>query len=139
MHVEVITYTEGEDPRDAVLKRFAPVLSQIPVYGNRVLVAQAPHRERSAGGVIYSSRTKDEHKYQGKVVLCMKLGPNCCRSDGQYSWRGPTFKPGDWLVVKAPNLFRCGLSPQLTTLGHPCALVFDDLIECGVPDPEMFW
>ena len=139
MHVEVLTYKGNEDPRDLVLKRFADVLPKIPVFGNRVLVAHAPHCERSAGGIIYGDKTKDEHKFQGKVVMCLKLGPNCFRSDGQYPWRGPTFAPGDWLVCRSSNLFRCGISPEASTAGISCGFIFDDLVECIVPNPEMFW
>ena len=133
MKAEVITYTEGEDPVQKVFDRLGDAAKGVTVYGNRVLVATAPHKDRSSGGIIFTDSIKAEGRYQGKVGLVLAIGPTAFQYDGSYQWEGPAPEVGSWVFFRTPDTWECGLN------GVSCRFVRDELIVGEVDGPDAIW
>jgi co-chaperonin GroES (HSP10) len=132
--VSLPSYKDGQDPRQVLFDLLKDALPLIePPYGKRVLVATAPHRDRSAGGILYTDKRKDEGRYQGKVGLVLMIGPTAFKYDGQYDWEGPRPIIGDWVYYRPSDAFETGIN------GVPCRFVNDDLILGRVSDPEVIF
>ena len=133
MKAKIVTYTENQDPVQAILEEIGDSLNGIEVFGNRVLVATAPRCERSRGGIIFTDKNIDEERYQGKVGLILKMGEGAFKFDGSYEWVGPAPKVGDWVFYRTPDSWECGVS------GVSCRFIRDEYIVGKVNSPDAIW
>lgn len=133
MKAQVLTYKDGEDPKKVIFDALGNAVEQISVYGNRVLVATAPHCERSKGGIIFTDKAVDENRYQGKVGLVLKLGEAAFKFDGSYDWVGAKPEVGSWVFYRVPDAWECGVN------GVSCRFIRDEFIVGEVPFPEAIW
>ena len=63
-----------EDPANEIRKRIGDI-SQIEVLHNQILVGVYIRPEKTKGGILLTSQTRDEDRYQGKAGLVLKKGP----------------------------------------------------------------
>ena len=133
MKAQVITYAEGEDPKQKVMDALGDALKGVHVYGNRVLVATAPHKDRSAGGIILTDKMIEEERYQGKVGLVLALGPAAFKYDGSFEWEGRKPDIGSWVFFRTPDASEFGLH------GVSCRFIRDELIVGEVDGPGSIW
>jgi co-chaperonin GroES (HSP10) len=132
--VQLPTYEEGIDPRKVLFDLVKEHLNHIDApYGNRVLVATAPHCDKSSGGIIYTSKRVDEGRYQGKVGLILMTGPTAFKYDGMYDWEGPKPSVGDWVYYRPTDSYETGIN------GVPCRFIRDELIIGRVTEPEAIY
>ena len=104
MNIDILTYIPGtDDPKEIVMARIGNALEKLPeIYGPRVLVATAPSPDRK-GLILYTDKRKEESRWQGKVGLILKLGPNAFEYDPRYpsyKWEGPKPQVGDWIYYR---------------------------------------
>ena len=133
MYVQVLTYVEGQDPKEVVLSKLKEAIGKIEVYGDRVLVATAPAREASKGGVLFTQKAKDENRFQAKSGLILKMGEDAFKYNGRYEAKGPHPEVGDWVFYRTSDSMECGI------LGSSCRIILSDLIMGKVSDPDLIW
>jgi hypothetical protein len=132
--VQLPTYKEGEDPRMVIFEAVKDHLKLIdPPFGARVLVATAPHCDKSSGGIIYTAKRVDEGRFQGKVGLILAMGATAFKYDGMYDWDGPKPNVGDWVYYRPSDSFETGIN------GVPCRFIHDVNIIGRVLDPEAIY
>ena len=133
MKAQILTYVEGQDPKEIIFDAVKDDLPKLNIYGNRVLVATAPHMERSKGGIIFTDKVKEENRYQGKVGLVLKLGPSAFKYDGSYEWEGDKPVIGSWVFYRTPDSWECGIA------GVSCRFIRDSYVIGEVAEPNMIW
>lgn len=100
---------------------------------NRVLVAGYIAPERTAGGIIRPHKTIDEDRFQGKVGLVLKVGPQAFEF-------GPEEKDvvragvGEWVFFRSSDGWELALGD-----GCPCRVIYDDNIIGVTSDPSTIW
>ncbi|MEJ2124145.1 MAG: hypothetical protein P8Y47_04855 [Alphaproteobacteria bacterium] len=131
--IEVLTYVEGEDPVklafDAVGREN---LDKIEVFNNRVLVATAPHLERSKGGLIFTNSTIDENRYQEKVGIVLKCGDTAFEGDDEFKWPNPP-------SVGSLVFYRVTDSMEIGVNGVSCRFIADYSVIGTVSDLGVIW
>ena len=60
------------DPKTEITEKIGD-LSKIELFGPEVLVATYVRPEKTAGGIIQTSKTRDEDNWQGKLAWFLKL------------------------------------------------------------------
>jgi hypothetical protein len=131
--IEFLSYQEGEDPKKVIFKAIGVALDNIEVFGSRVLVATAPHRNKSKGGILYTDKRLEEGRFQGKVGLILKMGSAAFKYDGQYDWEGPKPEVGDWVYYRPADAWETAINSV------PCRFANDQLIVGRVTDPEVIF
>lgn len=119
------------DPKKATIEALGDI-SGVDLFNNQVLVAIYMRPEKSAGGIIYTDRARDEDKWQGKVGLVMKMGPVAFKGDDEW-FKGVNVKVGDWV------LFRPSDGWQLELNGSPCRVMSDISVKGKIPSPDIVW
>lgn len=123
--------THAVDPKKTVQEAVGDI-SKIELFNNQVLAAIYMRPEKSAGGIIYTDRARDEDKWQGKVGLIVKMGPVAFQGDDEW-FKGVNVKIGDWVI------FRPSDGWQLEINGHPCRVLNDISIKGKIPTPDVVW
>ena len=115
-------------------------MSDYEVAANDVLVATyvAPDRImqgfEAIGGLIKTDRNVDEDRFQGKVGLIIKMGPDAfAKSKSKY-------EVGDWVVYRPSDGFEVFLKDRRTgNDGVPCRFIEDLRIRGAVTDPSLIY
>lgn len=130
---EVLKYDGDQDPKQVVFDAVRDALANIELFGNRVLVATAPHLERTAGGIIMTDKTISEERFQGKTGLVLKLGETAFKYDGSFEWVGDAPVAGEWVFYRTPDSWECGVN------GVSCRVIRDENIIGRVAAPGTIW
>lgn len=119
------------DPKLPILDALGD-LSDFELFHNQVLLAVYLRPTKTKSGLILTDSHVDEDRYQSKVGLLVKKGPQAFIEDGNW-FSGVEFKDNDWLV------FRPSDGWAITVNGVLCR-VFDDIsIKGRVPHPDAVW
>jgi len=121
----------AKDPK-IVIEESIGSLDELQLFNNQVLVAIYVRPEKSAGGIIYTDKARDEDKWQGKVGLVVKVGPSAFVGDDEW-FKGISVTVGDWVV------FRPSDGWQLEVNGEPCRVLNDISVKGKIPDPDFVW
>jgi co-chaperonin GroES (HSP10) len=97
-------------------------LSDIRIPLNRILVAlwiTKEERRTESGLIIHSpDSTKDEHKWQGRSGLVLKMGPHAYQSDDQVTFLSEDrCDVGDWVLLRPSDGVR------INFYQHECVLL----------------
>lgn len=128
-----IAMVHTDDPKTALLNSLAPHLHNVSVLGARVLVAVYVRPEKTVRGIILTSKTTDEDRYQGKVGLVLAMGPIAFEDDPTH--RFGTIKPkvGDWIVFSVGDTFAF-------ELGQRRARSVEDVdVHLIIDNPDAIW
>jgi co-chaperonin GroES (HSP10) len=107
-------------------------LSEIELFHNQVLLAVYIRPQKTKSGLYLTDKHTDEDRFQSKVGLLVKSGPQAFEQDGNW-FSGVDFKDHDWLV------FRPSDGWSITVNGVLCR-IFDDInIRGRVPHPDAVW
>ncbi len=117
----------------ADLKKQVGDLSGTEIFNNQVLVAVYLRPEKTVGGIILPDQTRDEDRYQGKVGLILKMGPQAFKDDGEKWFSGVDVKVGDWIF------FRGSDSWQVTINKSACRIVDDIHVRGKVSHPDAIY
>lgn len=121
------------DPHMAIKNFAEPFLDKVHIGPAKLMVATYRQPEKTAGGILKTSRYMDEDMYQGIAGLVLKLGPLTFVDDGRVKFGGFVAAPWAWVVYKPDN----GRATQLH--GLHCRIIEDINIDCVVDDPELLW
>jgi len=108
-------------------------LSKLEIMHNQILVGIYMRPEKTAGGIILTDKTKDEDKWQGKVGLVLKKGPQAFKSDGSTDFAGQNVEDGDWLIYRVSDGFAIDIN------GTHCRLLEDVHVKGRVTDPAVIY
>jgi co-chaperonin GroES (HSP10) len=108
-------------------------LSQLEIMHNQILVGIWMRPQKTAGGIILTDKTVDEDKWQGKVGLVLKKGPQAFKSDSTTDFAGQNVEEGDWLLYRVSDGFAIDIN------GTHCRLLEDVHIKGRVSDPSVIY
>ena len=117
---------------EQVIKDKLGNIDDFEVWKNQVLCAVYERPEKTKSGIILADNTRDEDRYQGKVALVVKLGPDAFVDDGKWAFKDRA-ELGDWVF------FRLSESRAISVNGKLCRLVDDNKIDGRIQDPDMVW
>ena len=121
------------DPAEKIWKEIGSAEDDIEVFNHQVLVAVYVRPEKTAKGIYYADRTRDEDRFQGKVGMILMKGERAFESEGK--WFNPppaeAFSEGDWVF------FRPSDGWALTINGVLCRILDDTHIRGRVKRPDL--
>lgn len=132
-----VNVVHTEDPKEALLRKVGKIPDGLVMF-SRILVAiyQPPIVERTQGGVYLSSNIQsedvEESLWQGRVGLCIALGPQSYVDDDQVKFHGQKIEVGDWVWFRPSD--GAGLD-----LGETFCRIFESerYIFGKLPHPDM--
>jgi co-chaperonin GroES (HSP10) len=127
-----VRMTHDVDPKKVILDELGDI-SDVELYHNQVLVAIYIRPEKTKSGLYLSSQTRDEDKYQGKVGLVVKTGPQAFKDDTGKWFKDVAISPHDWVY------FRPSDGWQVTLHGVLCRIIDDTDIRGRLPAPDAVW
>lgn len=116
------------DPRGALLALFD--LTGVEVFANQILIATYQRPEKLASGLIVTDKTRDEDKYQGKVSLVLKKGPQAFVDDAKVKFLGQNVEVGDWIVTHS------SAGMKMLIGEHQVQIITDQDVKLRVPHPD---
>ena len=123
---------QSDDPKGDILAAIGS-LEGCSVLNNQVLVAVYIRPEKTKGGIYLTDKMRDEDKYQGKIGLIVKMGPEAYSDDSGRWFNGMTIKEHDWIV------FRPSDGWSLEVNGVLCRMIDDTSTKMTVPTPDMIY
>ena len=124
-------YAHDIDPRQKLLDAVGD-LDGIEVWHNQVICAIYVAPERTKGGIIRPQSNVDEDRYQGKVGLIIKMGPQAFRSDAKWQWPDDLAEQ-DWVYYRASDGFACRIN------GVDCRILEDVDVKGRAQHPDKVW
>lgn len=120
------------DPSAVLLKELGD-LSAVEVFNNQMLVAVYIRPQKTKSGIILTSQTTDEDRFQSKVGLVVKKGPNAFKDDTGEWFSGIEINENDWIV------FRPSDGWSITVNGVLCRMIEDVNIKARIDQPDRVW
>lgn len=120
------------DPKEKLLSDLGD-LSNIEIFNTQVMVAVYIRPTKTKSGLYLSDKTIDEDRYQGKVGLLVKMGPNAFQDDSGQWFDDVSFKLHDWLVYRPSDGW------SITVNGVLCRMLSDTQIKMRIPSPDAIW
>ena len=124
-----ITMHHEVDPKDVLLKELGDI-SGVELLNTQVLVAVYIRPEKTKGGIIMTTKARDEDRYQSKVGLILKTGPSAFVDEDGKWFSNLDLKAGDWIV------FRPSDGWNVTVNGVLCRMFDDTAIRARIPHPD---
>lgn len=120
------------DPKTEILDAMGNI-DDIEIFHNQVLVAIYIRPEKTKSGIIIPGQTRDEDKFQGKVGLVIKKGP-----DAFFDASGKWFKDvkinlHDWVILRPSDGW------QITVHDRLCRILDDTDVRGRIPAPDAVW
>jgi co-chaperonin GroES (HSP10) len=144
-------HATAQEAKAAMLADLLPIVADIDVMRNRVLVATYHRPEKTTGGIILVDDTLNEEKWQGKTGLVLKVGPVAFQFDEvleEMSTNGgdaqaahevhrlPTV--GDWVHFRNSDAWDVAIRVA-PGIGVHCRIIDDACIVGKITDPAMIW
>lgn len=124
--------THDVDPKKTIHDELGDI-SEIELFHNQVLAAIYIRPEKTKSGLYLSGQTRDEDKWQGKVGLIVKTGPDAFKDDTGKWFNGVDINVGDWIY------FRPSDGWQITVHGVLCRILDDTDIRGRISAPDQVW
>lgn len=115
------------------LKKELGDLSTIEVFNNQILVAVYIRPQKTKSGIILTSQTTDEDRYQSKVGLVIKKGPQAFLDSSGEWFDDVEINEDDWIV------FRPSDGWSITVNNVLCRMIDDVNIKARVDQPDRVW
>lgn len=129
------------DPKEVILSGIGDI-GELKMTANDVLVAIYLRPEKTKSGIILTDRNRDEDKYQSKVGLVLKMGPDAFVDESGEWFKDVEIKVGDWVWFRPSDGWNMDLmaNPDARTLDcvH-CRVLKDTSIRGTIPHPDMVW
>ncbi len=127
----------ARDPRQEIFERLGPVLGNIEVFHNQILVAIYVRPEKTAGGILLPDSQQKEDVYQGKVGLVLKKGPLAFVNDARNDFAGQDVEVGDWIAYRAADGWLLNLSGAS---GKEAVRMLEDThVKLRLTSPDDIW
>ena len=120
------------DPKTELLNEVGDI-KEVEIFNNQILCAIYIRPQKTASGIILTEKYVDEDKYQGKVGLVLKMGPEAFVDDSGKWFKNMKIKVGDWVVFRPSD----GWSVSIN--GKSCRILDDVAIRGRVKSPDIVW
>ena len=127
-----MTMTHDTDPKQDILDAIGD-LDEFQVFHNDVVVAVYLRPEKTASGIYLPDQHRDEDRYQSKVGLVVKMGPDAFEDETGTWFHGVKVKVGDWVYYRPSDGFNLTVNKVL------CRALKDTSIRGVIPTPDMVW
>ena len=124
---------EHETDPTAVLRNELGDISSVEVFNNQMLVAVYIRPQKTKSGIILTSQTTDEDRYQSKVGLVIKAGPKAFEDKSGEWFSGVEIHENDWVV------FRPSDGWSITVNGVLCRMIEDVNVKGRIDQPDRVW
>jgi co-chaperonin GroES (HSP10) len=118
------------EPRLKLLKELGD-LSGIELFHNQLLVAVYLRPGKTKSGILLAEQTLSEDRFQSKLGLVDKKGPQAFISGGE--WQFPDIELNDWI------LFRPSDGWNITINGVLCRILTDTAVKGRISSPDLIW
>lgn len=120
------------DPKKSILDEIGDI-SSFELFNNQILVATYIRPKKTKSGIYLTENTVNEDRYQSKVGLLLKMGPNAFETNDDGWFTGEEFKLHDWLV------FRPSDGWSINVHGVECRILIDTQVKGRVAEPDEVW
>ena len=120
------------DPKDKIIEEIGD-LSSIELFNNDILVGVYLRPEKTNSGLYLPDKHRDEDKFQSKVGLVVKKGPQAFQDSSGEWFDGVKIEEGDWIV------FRPSDGWSITVNNVLCRMIDDINIKARVDHPDRVW
>ena len=127
-----MTMEHEVDPVAALRKEIGD-LGSVEVFNNQVLVAVYIRPQKTKSGIILTSQTTDEDRYQSKVGLVVKNGFKAFEDSTGEWFGGVKIHENDWIV------FRPSDGWSITVNGVLCRMIEDVNVKGRIDQPDRVW
>lgn len=122
------------DPAQELLDKVGD-LSGIEIFNNQILVAVYIRPEKTKSGIYLGDNTRDEDRYQGKIGLLIKKGPDAFKPDGKWFTEDQSFEVGDWLMFRPSDTWQVTIGKEKVL----CRMMDDIAVRGKVSGPDVAW
>ena len=119
------------DPAEKLHKELGD-LSGVELFHNQVQVAVYQRPEKTKSGFILTDQTRGEDRYQSKLGLVVKKGPQAFRADGEWSFP-------EAVGLDSWVLYRPSDGWSVTVNGVLCRVLVDTSIKGLIAHPDLVW
>lgn len=120
------------EPKTEILDAVGDI-KEVEVFNNQILVGIYIRPQKTASGIILTEKTVDEDKYQGKVGLVLKMGPEAFVDETGKWFKNMKIKVGDWVVFKPSDGWSVAIN------GKACRILDDIAVRGRVKSPDIIW
>ena len=120
-----------KDPAEK-LKEELGDLSTLGIFHNYILVAVYQRPQKTKSGILLAHSTLEEDRYQSKIGLIVKKGPQAFVSNAEWVFDDAT-DVGSWV------LFRPSDGWSVTVNGVLCRMLVDTSVKGRVDNPDSIW
>lgn len=120
------------EPKKAILDEIGDIKT-FELFNNSILVATYIRPQVTKSGIILTENTVNEDRYQSKVGLLLKMGPNAFQPNEEGWFTGETFNLNDWIV------FRPSDGWAINVHGVECRILLDTQVRGRVEAPDEVW
>jgi co-chaperonin GroES (HSP10) len=124
--------THDIDPKDDLLNQIGS-LDDFEIFNNQILCAVYVRPEKTKSGIYLTDKVRDEDKFQGKVGLIMKMGPEAFKDNSGEWFSNVGFSTHDWVV------FRPSDGWNITVNGVLCRIIDDINVRGRIQHPDQVW
>jgi co-chaperonin GroES (HSP10) len=126
---KIIGYKYGEDPRKIVLDIILPLVKDLRLYRNEVLLVTAPDMTSTASG-LELCRSEKEQRFQGKIGLVVALGEIAFNDKDIWPNEGSRPTVGTWVFFRTADTSECAIG------GYSCRFINDDKVRGHCPNAD---
>ena len=127
-----MTMEHDVDPKAKLLEEIGD-LSTVQIFNNQILVAVYIRPTKTKSGIYLSDKTVDEDRYQSKVGLVLKKGPDAFVDDSGNWFKDVEVGVNDWVV------FRPSDGWSITVNGVLCRMLEDLSVRGRIDAPDRVW
>ena len=120
------------DPKQVLLDELGDI-SDVEIFHNQILCAVYIRPNRTKSGIFLTDSTVDEDKYQSKVGLIIKKGPDAFVDDTNRWFNNITLDLHDWVV------FRPSDGWSVTVNNVICRILDDTNVRGRIQQPDQVW
>lgn len=128
-HMEM---THDVDPKEALLQQLGD-LSGFQVFHNEIIVAVYLRPEKTKSGIYLTDKHRDEDRFQSKVGLVVKMGPEAFNDESGAWFRDVNVRVGDWVWFRPSDGF------NVTVNGTLCRALKDTSVRGVIDQPDRVW
>lgn len=120
------------DPKDEILQEIGDI-KEVEIFNNQILVGIYIRPQKTASGIILTEKYVDEDKYQGKVGLVLKMGPEAFVDETGKWFKDTKIKVGEWVVFRPSDGWAVSIN------GKSCRILDDTAVRGRVKSPDIIW
>lgn len=127
-----MTMDHDVDPKQKILTEIGD-LSEIELFNNDILLGVYIRPQKTKSGLYLSEKYVDEDRFQSKVGLFLKAGPNAFEPNEEGWFKDVKFNLNDWLV------FRPSDGWNINVHGVLCRIIKDVQVKARIQKPDQVW